>query len=130
MPESNKHENQPVRPAATVIIVRDAEPQYEIFMLRRTNQAVFAGGMYVFPGGRVDEHDHSASYAPFLQRFSIAEKYLQSGLLNEFPNLQKWADALVSNTSVQNSVAPEFFDVFEDALKLRGTLAAENRDAR
>ncbi|MBP19414.1 MAG: glutathione S-transferase [Gammaproteobacteria bacterium] len=71
-----------------------------------------------------------ASYAPFLQRFSIAEKYLQSGLLNEFPNLQKWADALVSNTSVQNSVAPEFFDVFEDALKLRGTLAAENRDAR
>ena len=62
MPESNKHENQPVRPAATVIIVRDAEPQYEIFMLRRTNQAVFAGGMYVFPGGRVDEHDHSASY--------------------------------------------------------------------
>ncbi|MCB1646412.1 MAG: NUDIX hydrolase [Pseudomonadales bacterium] len=52
----------PIRPAATVIIVRDAQPQYEIFMLRRTNQAAFAGGMYVFPGGRVDDHDHDPVY--------------------------------------------------------------------
>jgi len=58
-----EHEEQPVRPAATVIIVRDAKPQYEIFMLRRTNQAIFAGGMYVFTGGRVDGHDQSNDYA-------------------------------------------------------------------
>jgi len=58
----NQHPDQPIRPAATVIIVRDASPQYEIFMLRRTNQAVFAGGMYVFPGGRVDDEDHSHTY--------------------------------------------------------------------
>ncbi len=32
-------------------------------MLRRTNQAAFAGGMYVFPGGRVDQHDHSETYS-------------------------------------------------------------------
>ena len=55
--------DQPVRPAATVIIARDAQPQFEIFMLRRTNQAVFAGGMYVFPGGRVDDFDHSDEFA-------------------------------------------------------------------
>jgi len=55
-------EDQPIRPAATVIVVRDAQPQYEIFMLRRTSQAAFAGGMYVFPGGRVDDHDHAAGY--------------------------------------------------------------------
>ncbi|MBV1876282.1 MAG: hypothetical protein KUG79_01450 [Pseudomonadales bacterium] len=58
-------QDQPVRPAATVIIVRDAKPQFEIFMLRRTNKAAFAGGMYVFPGGRVDESDHSALYAEY-----------------------------------------------------------------
>lgn len=69
-----------------------------------------------------------ASYAPFLQRFSIAEQYIQSGLLKDFPYLQKWTDALVSNEVVENSVAPEFYDVFEDMLKRRGTLAAENRD--
>ncbi|MEZ5558977.1 MAG: hypothetical protein R3E86_10630 [Pseudomonadales bacterium] len=53
---------QPIRPAATVILVRDADPGYEIFMLRRTSQAAFAGGMYVFPGGRVDSDDHLHRY--------------------------------------------------------------------
>lgn len=53
---------QPVRPAATVIIVRDAPTSFEIFMLRRTSGAAFAGGMYVFPGGRVDGDDHLHKY--------------------------------------------------------------------
>jgi 8-oxo-dGTP pyrophosphatase MutT (NUDIX family) len=53
---------QPIRPAATVILVRDAEVGFEIFMLRRTSQAAFAGGMFVFPGGRVDGDDHLHSY--------------------------------------------------------------------
>jgi 8-oxo-dGTP pyrophosphatase MutT (NUDIX family) len=53
---------QPIRPAATVILVRDADRGYEIFMLRRTSQAAFAGGMFVFPGGRVDGDDHLHSY--------------------------------------------------------------------
>jgi 8-oxo-dGTP pyrophosphatase MutT (NUDIX family) len=53
---------QPIRPAATVIIVREAEPDYEIFMLKRTSAAAFAGGMYVFPGGRVDGDDHLHKY--------------------------------------------------------------------
>ena len=45
---------QPIRPAATVIVVREAPSSYEIFMLKRTSKASFASGMYVFPGGRVD----------------------------------------------------------------------------
>lgn len=49
----------PVRPAATVMLVRDADDGLEVFMLRRTLQAAFAGGMYVFPGGRVDLADHA-----------------------------------------------------------------------
>ncbi len=53
---------QPIRPAATIIIVREAQPQFEIFMLRRTAGASFAGGMYVFPGGRVDGDDHLHKY--------------------------------------------------------------------
>lgn len=54
---------QPIRPAATVILVREiAEPGFEIFMLRRTSKAAFAGGMYVFPGGRVDHDDHLHKY--------------------------------------------------------------------
>jgi len=54
---------QPIRPAATVILVRPAKDSFEIFMLRRTSKAAFAGGMYVFPGGRVDAEDHFNKYA-------------------------------------------------------------------
>lgn len=56
----------PVRPAATVMLVRDAvdsPPGIEVFMLRRTTSAVFGAGMYVFPGGRVDESDGGADVA-------------------------------------------------------------------
>jgi 8-oxo-dGTP pyrophosphatase MutT (NUDIX family) len=53
---------QPIRPAATVILVRDADEGYEVFMLRRTSGAAFAGGMFVFPGGRVDGDDHLHAY--------------------------------------------------------------------
>ncbi|MCU1398451.1 MAG: hypothetical protein JWN62_1560 [Acidimicrobiales bacterium] len=47
----------PVRPAATVMLIRDGADGIEVFMLRRTLRAAFAGGMYVFPGGRVDVAD-------------------------------------------------------------------------
>ena len=49
----------PVQPAATVLLVRDDEEQADIdvFMLQRTMNAAFASGMYVFPGGRVDDLD-------------------------------------------------------------------------
>ena len=42
---------QPIRPAATVIVVREASSSYEIFMLKRTSKASFASDMYVFPEG-------------------------------------------------------------------------------
>ncbi|HSG88279.1 MAG TPA: hypothetical protein VLA56_03650 [Pseudomonadales bacterium] len=59
---------QPIRPAATVIIARDGDAdrdgviEMELFMLRRTAGASFAGGMYVFPGGRVESDDHLHAY--------------------------------------------------------------------
>lgn len=39
------------------MVVRDADAGVEVFMLRRATGAAFAAGMYVFPGGRVDELD-------------------------------------------------------------------------
>ena len=48
----------PVKPAATVLLVRDADAGgVEVFMLRRTFNAAFASGMFVFPGGKVDDVD-------------------------------------------------------------------------
>lgn len=49
----------PLSPAATVMLVRDGDGGLEVFMLRRALGASFAGGVYVFPGGRVDPADHA-----------------------------------------------------------------------
>lgn len=45
------------RLAATVLLVRDGDPDIEVFMLRRNLNSDFVGGAYVFPGGAVDESD-------------------------------------------------------------------------
>lgn len=44
-------------PAATVVLLRDGEQGVETLMLRRNSQLAFAGGAWVFPGGRVDPAD-------------------------------------------------------------------------
>src|SRR5262245_12620940 len=43
--------------AATVILLRDGGEGLETLMLRRNSKLDFAGGMWVFPGGRVDPAD-------------------------------------------------------------------------
>ncbi|MEY3616307.1 MAG: hypothetical protein RLZZ518_1310, partial [Actinomycetota bacterium] len=50
----------PLRPASTVMLLRDAPHDIEVFMMQRTTAAAFASGMYVFPGGRVDDIDGAA----------------------------------------------------------------------
>lgn len=48
----------PAIPAATVILVRDGADGLEVLMLHRVSKVAF-GGMWVFPGGRVDDCDRS-----------------------------------------------------------------------
>src|SRR5450755_2830221 len=47
----------PVRPASTVMLVRDSAAGIEVFVLRRVAAMAFAPGMTVFPGGAVDPSD-------------------------------------------------------------------------
>jgi 8-oxo-dGTP pyrophosphatase MutT (NUDIX family) len=49
----------PIRPAATVMLVDD-RPDLQVFMMERNANTVFAGGMWVFPGGSVDHADDSS----------------------------------------------------------------------
>ncbi|MGH8959958.1 MAG: NUDIX hydrolase [Jatrophihabitantaceae bacterium] len=46
-----------VRDAATVVLLRDGAGGIEAWLLTRVKQMVFAAGMSVFPGGRVDDAD-------------------------------------------------------------------------
>ncbi len=45
------------RQAATVIVLRGGTEALEVLLVRRTPKARFMGGVWVFPGGAVDERD-------------------------------------------------------------------------
>ena len=53
-------EPAPTRPAATVLLLRDGPEGLEVLMTRRSENASFAPGAYVFPGGTIDEADAHA----------------------------------------------------------------------
>ena len=50
----------PLRPAATVLLMRDGPQGIEVLMTRRSMTASFAPGAYVFPGGGIDAADAQA----------------------------------------------------------------------
>src|SRR5256885_17254355 len=64
MPDSAPAAAEP-RPAASVIIVRDAPPDapepIEVYMVRRQRSMKFLGGFYAFPGGKVDPGDAASA---------------------------------------------------------------------
>ncbi len=49
--------DKPLIPASTVIPIRKSGTGIEILMMRRNSKLSFAEGMWVFPGGKVDEAD-------------------------------------------------------------------------
>jgi glyoxylase-like metal-dependent hydrolase (beta-lactamase superfamily II)/8-oxo-dGTP pyrophosphatase MutT (NUDIX family) len=50
-----------IRPAATIVVVRDADRGIEVLMVRRPREMAFAAGAHVFPGGAVDREDGDAA---------------------------------------------------------------------
>ncbi len=85
----------PVKPAATVMLVRDAldgAPGIEVFMLRRTANAVFGAGMFVFPGGRVDGVDGADDIARFCHGLDDAAASRQLGI--DHGGLAFWVAAI------------------------------------
>lgn len=73
-----------IHEAATVILLRDGEQGLETLMLRRNSKLAFAGGMWVFPGGRVDPEDR-AGLAPdddlgAARRAAVRESLEETGL--------------------------------------------------
>lgn len=50
-----------LRDATTVVLLRD-RGGLETFLMRRVSTMAFAAGMYVFPGGRIDDADVSSAF--------------------------------------------------------------------
>ena len=97
MGSSNKHGEQlaalsesgrsPVvaHEAATVILLRDSDTGVETLMLKRNSKVAF-GGMWVFPGGRVDDEDRTDSDPDNLasaRRAAVRESQEEAGLALE-----------------------------------------------
>lgn len=61
-----------------------------------------------------------AAYAPFLQRFTFVDAKLGTGLLDRYPLVKAWRDALLANDVVRGSVPANFEDEFVKSLKRRG----------
>ena len=84
---SNKYINpqgEPVgtRPAATILLLRDQpNGQFEVLMTKRSDNASFAPGVYVFPGGTVDASDTQASEVKTYAMAAIREAFEELGVL-------------------------------------------------
>src|SRR5262245_34108100 len=62
-----------IAPAATLLLLRDRGTQLEVLMVRRGSALRFMGGMWVFPGGRVDTSDCTPAAAANVVGSSTAE---------------------------------------------------------
>lgn len=58
----------PVRPAATVMLLRPSSAGPEVYLLRRHASSDVLGGAYVFPGGKLDGDDHDEAMLNRLDR--------------------------------------------------------------
>ena len=58
-------ESKPIRPAATVLLLRDGPQGLEVFMVVRHDEIDFMAGALVFPGGKVDETDRDPEFRNF-----------------------------------------------------------------
>ena len=58
----------PIRPAATVIMLRDGVDGLEVFLIKRHGLSDVLGGAYVFPGGKVDPADARLDMAGHLDQ--------------------------------------------------------------
>lgn len=74
--------------AATVVLLRDRAGEVEVLMLRK-NSTIHFGGMWVFPGGRVDPEDREGAddeLAAF-RRAAVREAAEEAGVELDAPSL-------------------------------------------
>lgn len=83
----------PIQPAATVMIVDD-RPDLQVLLIKRNAKMVFAGGMWVFPGGRVDPGE-ADDFEPHCEGMNDAEASRIMGM--ESGGLAYWVAAIREN---------------------------------
>jgi len=89
------------RPASTVVLLRDGGSGLETLLLKRNKALMFAGGLWVFPGGAIDPEDLDAAGGDEKEASRIAaarEAFEESGLqprLDDMLQLSHWTTPIV-----------------------------------
>lgn len=66
-----------------------------------------------------------AAYAPFLQRYTFMDRLRPLGVIEKFPRLAAWRDALLAAPAVKASTVPNIEDVWQENLIARGRWLAK-----
>ncbi len=83
------------RPAATIVLLRDAPAGLELLLMRRNRSAGFVPGAWVFPGGRVDAADSASRAIARLEGLTPDEAARRLGLHDaELPAIAFYLAAL------------------------------------
>jgi len=103
-------------PAATVIVLRDgerwsSEPGLEVLMLRRDTQLAFAGGAWVFPGGRIDPADMALGGDPeaAARVAAVREAAEEAALVLDPGSLRRWSHWTPPADSPRRRYSTAFF---------------------
>lgn len=62
------NDTPPIRPAATVVLLRDGADGLEVWLQQRGHTLAFAASMWAFPGGRVDDDEDTSGVGHDLRR--------------------------------------------------------------
>ena len=60
-----------------------------------------------------------AAYAPFLQRYTFMDRLKPLGIIEKYPRLSAWRDALLAHAAVKASTVPNIEDVWQENLIIR-----------
>ena len=73
---------EPVYPAATVVLLRDGKNGIEVLLVQRNTAVQHMGGMWVFPGGKVDKVDYTSDRDEYQAAVNAAirETHEEAGL--------------------------------------------------
>lgn len=123
-------------PAATVMIVRDRPGSgAETLMLKRDAGLTFAGGMWVFPGGRIDDADLSDG-APTGPRGILLERAArraaqretreEAGLVIEMEHLVRWSHWTAPAQTSRRFTTAFYMTVLDD----RGLVHIDDHEIR
>ena len=89
------------RPASTVVLLRDGDSGLETLLLKRNKALMFAGGLWVFPGGAIDPEDLAAAGGDEKEASRIAaarEAREESGLqprMDDMLQLSHWTTPVI-----------------------------------